>query len=258
MANASESDYAAPAALSFVQYAEIKANTGGVYFGLISGFVPASRTKREKKQNKSRAELREARGGQLNPPGEGKTSAAATFQKKKVCSDEDRGTQRPHWCKRKMKDKRLGEEPLASLASVQFTKTSKLSHSSLEGRTTASWCDVPYLWAEPWAAWLRTHPRTGGRRTRARATEASFLCWDATQKTSCVCMLSIRRAGTPGAAVPDRRTAELETEQKETLERRGHAEQEAGRKDLIRDQPEASTGPPEVSPQMNPCLHSGD
>lgn len=49
MANASESDYAAPAALSFVQYAEIKANTGGVYFGLISGFVSASRTKREKK-----------------------------------------------------------------------------------------------------------------------------------------------------------------------------------------------------------------
>lgn len=64
MTNASEEDYSAALVLSFVQYAEIKANTGGVYFGLISGFVSASRTKGEKDV----AELRGPGGDQLNPP----------------------------------------------------------------------------------------------------------------------------------------------------------------------------------------------
>lgn len=59
MANASEKDYSAVLVLSFVQYAEIKANTGGVYFGLISGFVSAPRTKRRGKKTVLSSEKRE-------------------------------------------------------------------------------------------------------------------------------------------------------------------------------------------------------
>lgn len=50
LATPSEKDYSAVFVLFliFVQYREIKANIVDVYFGLIFGFVSASRTKREK------------------------------------------------------------------------------------------------------------------------------------------------------------------------------------------------------------------
>lgn len=70
MAEASEKNKYS-AVLVFVQYVKIKANTVNVYFGLIFGYVSASRTKRE-----NRAKLSELRGIQLNPPHKKRGSTA--------------------------------------------------------------------------------------------------------------------------------------------------------------------------------------
>lgn len=53
LAKAAEKDYSAVLVvfLFFAQYGEIKANTVDVYFGLIFGYVSASRTKRENQES---------------------------------------------------------------------------------------------------------------------------------------------------------------------------------------------------------------